>query len=297
MLTTASVTSSDLVYDLGCGDGRIVILAAQRFGAKGVGVDLDPARIEEAKANAKKAGVEERVQFFQQNLFDTDISKATAVMLYLWPEVNLRLRPKLLTDLTPGTRVVSHSHTMGEWKADSTRIAEKHDIYLFIIPANVTGAWKWTDKEGATATLHLKQRFQKVEGSIDWNGASRPMNMALRGDVLRFSVETTRGGKKAAFFFEGHVSGNSITGSVMGASNISPRSMDGDERPLYGCLHRRVALALSSQQVVEAPCAGPGEDQIEEEEAPLYGKLAAVEDGPWTPRRVGHEIGNGHLAG
>jgi SAM-dependent methyltransferase len=120
MLKVAKVGKDDILYDLGSGDGRIVITAAKEFGARGVGVDIDPALVREARENAVKAGVADKVKFIQQDLFETDIREATVVTLYLWPEINLRLRPKLLSDLKPGTRVVSHNHDMGDWKPQKT---------------------------------------------------------------------------------------------------------------------------------------------------------------------------------
>ena len=122
MLKVAQVGENDILYDLGSGDGRIVITAAKEFGARGVGVDIDPARIREARENAVKAGVADKVKFLQQDLFETDIREATVVTLYLLPEVNRRLRPKLLSDLEPGTRVVSHNHDMGD--SDAAQDAE-----------------------------------------------------------------------------------------------------------------------------------------------------------------------------
>ncbi|KAB8317036.1 class I SAM-dependent methyltransferase [Tolypothrix campylonemoides VB511288] len=116
ILKLANVNKGDILYDLGSGDGRVVIAAAQKFGTQGVGVELDPQRIQEANENAQKAGVTNRVRFLQQNLFQTDISKATVVTLYLLPEVNLKLRPKLFRQLKPGTRIVSHEFDMGGWK-------------------------------------------------------------------------------------------------------------------------------------------------------------------------------------
>ena len=117
----AGVKPGDVVYDLGCGDGRIVVTAAQKFGARGVGVDIDPRRIAEANANARRAGVEKQVTFKVGDLFEADIRDATVVTLYLLPDVNLRLKPKLLRDLKPGTRVVSHDFSMGDdWKPERT---------------------------------------------------------------------------------------------------------------------------------------------------------------------------------
>lgn len=119
MLKLANVKANDILYDLGSGDGRIVITAAQKLGTRGVGVEIDPERVQEANENAQKAGVRDRVRFLQQDLFQTDISKATVVTLYLLPEINLKLRPVLLSQLKPGTRVVSHDFAMGDWKPQS----------------------------------------------------------------------------------------------------------------------------------------------------------------------------------
>ena len=120
MLTLAGVTRDDVVYDLGCGDGRIVIAAAKEFGARGVGVDLDPQRIREAQANAVRAGVADRVTFRVQDIFDTDIQPATVVTLFLSPELNARLRPKLTSQLKPGSRIVSHRYGIGDWVPEKT---------------------------------------------------------------------------------------------------------------------------------------------------------------------------------
>lgn len=134
MLEMAGVKNTDTVYDLGCGDGRIVISAAKDFGARGVGIDLNPARIEEARANARAAGVVDRVNFEVNDLFDADISQATVVALYLLPEANLRLRARLLRELRPGTRVVSHSFGMGDWKPDREKVVDGDRLFLWTIP-------------------------------------------------------------------------------------------------------------------------------------------------------------------
>jgi SAM-dependent methyltransferase len=136
MLDLAAVGPKDLVYDLGCGEGEILIAAARR-GARGVGVDLDPERIRNARANAKKAGVADQITFFEQDLFKTDISKATVVTLYLLPELNERLRPTLLKSLRPGTPVVSHDFAMGDWQPERTveiSLERTHRAYLWRIP-------------------------------------------------------------------------------------------------------------------------------------------------------------------
>jgi len=138
MLDLARVDSNDLVYDLGSGDGRIVIMAAQDFGARGVGVDIDPKRIAEASANARSAGVVDRVQFIEGDLFTTDFSRASVVTLFLWPNINMKLRPTLLA-LKPGTRIVSYVHDLGDWRPDKvvkvqSRLGERN-VYLWIVPA------------------------------------------------------------------------------------------------------------------------------------------------------------------
>jgi ribosomal protein L11 methylase PrmA len=134
MLKMAAVTKKDTVYDLGCGDGRIIITAAQKYGARGVGIDIDPERVQEATANVRKAGVADRVKIIRGDLFEADISPATVVTLYLLTELNLKLRPKLLRDLSPGTRVVSHAFAMGDWKPERTTDVSGTTVYLWRIP-------------------------------------------------------------------------------------------------------------------------------------------------------------------
>lgn len=134
MLRLAEVGKKDIVYDLGCGDGRIVITAAKEFGARGVGIDIDPQRIAESIENARKAGVLGKVKFRNEDLFEADIHEATVVTLYLWPWVNLKLRPKLLRELKPGTRIVSHWHDMGDWPPEKEIEVEGRKIYLWRIP-------------------------------------------------------------------------------------------------------------------------------------------------------------------
>jgi Methyltransferase domain len=134
MLTLGNVRKNDVLYDLGSGDGRIVITAAQKFGTRGVGIDIDPQRVKEANQNAQKAGVTDRVQFRQQDLFTTDLSSATVVTLYLLPEINLKLRPRLLSQLKPGTRIVSHAFDMGDWKPQKVVQVGGETIYYWTVP-------------------------------------------------------------------------------------------------------------------------------------------------------------------
>ena len=134
MLEMAKVTSKDVVYDLGCGDGRIVITAAQKYGARAVGIDIDPKRIAEARANAKAAKVTDKVRFIEGDLFEADISEATVVTLYLLTRLNEKLKPKLLKDLKPGTRVVSHAFDMGDWAPESKAQVGASSVFLWRIP-------------------------------------------------------------------------------------------------------------------------------------------------------------------
>jgi cyclopropane fatty-acyl-phospholipid synthase-like methyltransferase len=139
MLRMAGVRAGDLLYDLGCGDGRIVITAAREFGARGVGIDIDPRRIEEANTFARLTGVSDRVRFAVQDLMQTDFSEATVVSLYLFPELNARLLPKFRRELKPGTRIVSHQFGIGDWKPDRTETAwagtMDHQLHLWVVPA------------------------------------------------------------------------------------------------------------------------------------------------------------------
>lgn len=134
MLDLAKVSKNDVVYDLGCGDGRIVITAAEKFGATGKGIDIDPQRIKEANENATKAGVTDKVEFVQANLFESDVSEASVVTLYLLNSLNMKLRPILLEQLKPGTRIVSHAFNMGDWEPDQTIQVDGSTIHLWTVP-------------------------------------------------------------------------------------------------------------------------------------------------------------------
>ncbi|URD52913.1 methyltransferase domain-containing protein [Chroococcidiopsis sp. CCNUC1] len=137
MLKLANVGKNDVIYDLGSGDGGIPITAAQRYGARGIGIEIDPQLVQEAERNAKTVGVSDRIQFSQQDLFQTDMSEATVVTLYLLTENNLKLRPKLLQELKPGTRIVSHNYGMGDWKPERVEQIDGRTIYLWTVPEKI----------------------------------------------------------------------------------------------------------------------------------------------------------------
>jgi SAM-dependent methyltransferase len=219
MLRLTDVTRDDIVYDLGCGDGRLVITAAQRFGARGVGIDIDPQRIRESRANAQEAGVSDRVRFLQQDLFEADIHEATVVTLYLLSKLNVELRPKLLRDLRPGTRVVSHDFDMAEWRPDHTiRVkgpSRMHSVYYWVIPAQVDGLWRVSLPALAREQpyrLRLQQQYQDVRGTMHADGHEIPLtNATLTGDRLRFTVTT---GEQVQMSFDGRVDTDAIRGSM-----------------------------------------------------------------------------------
>jgi predicted O-methyltransferase YrrM len=207
LLEMAKVTSSDFIVDLGSGDGRIVVTAAKNFGARGMGVDLDPTRIEEARANAKKNGVEDKVRFVQQNLFETKISDATVVTMYLLQRLNLELRPRLLDVLRPGTRIASHDFSMGDWTPDRHDSVGTREAYLWIIPAKVDGNWKVQDGN-QTFTIDIKQQFQMFTGIAHFDSKRVPLReTGLRGAEIRFAIESAYGDVRR---YHGRVDGNRI---------------------------------------------------------------------------------------
>jgi hypothetical protein len=196
MLRLAGTTASDVVYDLGSGDGRLVIAAAREFGARGVGVEIDAGLIHTSRENAVKASVADRTSFLWQDLFAIDLAEATVVTLYLGEALNLRLRPRLLGGLRPGTRVVSHSFGMADWTPDRVQYARgpdgEHTLYLWTIPAQAAGTWEVSLGDGAeprAARLELHQRFQQLSGILDLEGRVRPVNGVMSGRALEVKGE------------------------------------------------------------------------------------------------------------
>jgi SAM-dependent methyltransferase len=188
MLDLAGVGPDDYLIDLGCGDGRIAVAAGLR-GARALGVDLDPLRIEEAAAAARIAEVENRVRFRRQDLFRTPIYEASVVALYLLPRINLELRPRLLTELRPGSRIVSHAFDMGDWRPEAEETHDGRRIFLWIVPAVAGGTWEVTEGGGAPAILEIEQRYQEVTGILTAAGRAMELQGAvLRGARLRFAA-------------------------------------------------------------------------------------------------------------
>ena len=205
MLDMAQVGPNDIHLDLGSGDGRIAITAAKR-GATSTGVDIDPDRIAEANENAKTAGVQDKAKFMRGNLFEMKISDATVLTMYLLERVNAQLRPRVLDELKPGTRVVSHAFTMGDWLADERATIENREIYLWIVPAKVAGQWRVTDGE-TSFTVQIDQQFQKINGVATVDGKATPIqSAALRGQEITFSVPLASGAKQ----YRGRVNGDAI---------------------------------------------------------------------------------------
>lgn len=211
MLDIANVGPGDYVIDLGCGDGRIVIAAAKR-GAFGHGVDLDPQRIKEARENALKAGVADRVIFEVENIFDTDFSRANVITMYLFPTINVKLRPTLLEKLEPGSRIVSHDFKMDEWEADKFVKMNHHAVYFWVVPAKMEGKWRWM-AGGDEFSMTAKQEFQNIQLDILSNDSSLSVNDSLlSGDRISFTATNTSNHKK--YTYSGRVDGGKITGIV-----------------------------------------------------------------------------------
>ena len=216
MLRLADVKKDDFVFDLGSGDGRILISAAAKFGARGVGVDLDENLIYQSEAAAQAAGVADRVQFIRQDLFKTDLARATVITMYLLPGVNMRLRPVLL-GLKPGTRIVAHDFDLGDWKPD-VKLTVRKNVMLWIVPAKMDGRWRLQlplPKGAQTWDLDVRQKHQEIDGVV--RSGDRPLGgiwqTSLRGDKVSFVlVDNTNREDEANLYFEGTVKGGVMEG-------------------------------------------------------------------------------------
>lgn len=227
MLAMAKVSANDFLIDLGSGDGRIVITAAKKYGARGLGVDLDTVLLGRAREGAKREGVADRAQFVEENLFDTDLSRATVITTYLLPEMNEKLRPKILA-LKPGTRVVAHDYDMGEWQPDEEKtliVPEKKVgdpgksyVFFWVVPAVIAGHWEslvYTGGRGVIYEFDFDQSFQRVSGDLKVDGQrARLPIFNVRGDRVNFEIDAPQGKGLVKHRFTGLVKQDRIEGTV-----------------------------------------------------------------------------------
>ena len=236
MLEIAKVGAGDTIIDLGSGDGRMVITAAKKHGARGFGVDLDRKLVALANRNAAKAGVADRAVFYQRDLHATDVSAATVMSIYLLPEVNLMIRTRLLATLKPGTRIVSHDYGMGEWRPDyftelaapgkTVGIGERSKIYYWVVPGHAAGRWVWRlAREGKPVDfeLALRQNFQVIEGTLKAGGRSaRVENARLTGESIAFSASVDG----SRYEFSGRIFNNAIEGTARVVRGAESRELE-----------------------------------------------------------------------
>ena len=225
MLEMGQVTAADYVVDLGSGDGRVVIEAAKKYGARGVGIELDGNLVSTANREARRLGVDAKAKFVSGNLFSFDFSTATVLTMYLLPKINLDLRPRVLTGLKPGTRVVSHDFDMGKWKPDAQReisVPNKSygppvsQVYLWYVPADVTGKWRWqlsVDGIERAYEATIRQTFQELSVEATLDGAAAVVGgERLRGDAISLMVKRDIAGRSVAHEYTGRVDGDRIIG-------------------------------------------------------------------------------------
>jgi hypothetical protein len=224
MLQITGVTARDYVVDLGSGDGRTVITAAKKLGARALGIEYNPDMVELSKRNAAKEGVSGRATFMKADIFETDFSDATVVTMYLLPQLNLKLRPKIAA-MKPGTRVVSHAFSMEDWQPDQIESVEGRTAYLWIVPAKVEGTWRWEIPSSGPRSyeLMLRQHFQMVEGLVKAdNKTGQVRNIKLRGDQISFSIMEFAGVETIIRRdFAGRVNGSSIEGTMKSSNGAS----------------------------------------------------------------------------
>jgi hypothetical protein len=227
MLDAARVTADDYLVDLGSGDGRIVIAAATQRGARATGVELNPNLVTTANSAAARRRITTKANFVTANLFAFDFSRATVLTMYLLPNINLDLRPRILNGMRPGTRVVSHDFDMGKWRPDQRREISVPDksygppvsqVYLWYVPANVAGTWQWRLPAADAAGSHevtFRQTFQQLTGDAVLDGGPGAIeNASLRGDAIAFTLVRDVAGRKQAYEFSGRVDGDKIAGRV-----------------------------------------------------------------------------------
>jgi SAM-dependent methyltransferase len=237
MLYLAQPGAGERLVDLGSGDGRIVIEAAKRFGARGLGVDIDPKLVRLARENAKRAGVEELTRFEVQDLFETDLRGVNVVTMYLLPEVNLQLLPRFIDQLRPGARIVSHDYDLGPWPFDEMieiALAEKmvgptgrSRIFLWVVPADARGRWIADLPElGGRWQFDVAQKFQILDVDVRAGGAAMVVRGArLRGEEIRLAVSGIAGGKGRNVLFRGTIAGGRIEGDLRISDGESMRTL------------------------------------------------------------------------
>lgn len=219
MLQTAKVTADDIVYDLGAGDGKIPIAAAAHFGARAVGIEYNPEMADLAKRNADRAGVSDKVKIIRGDIFVEDFSQATVLTLYLLPDLNLKLRPTILK-MKPGTRVVSHAFTMGDWDPDQVIDTNVAQAYYWVVPAQVGGEWVFDQFEGVDKVrLNLTQKYQSAGGTITIGKKTQPvLGAQINGDKLSFRFIHADGSARSV---KATISGGMLNGEVQGGGAYS----------------------------------------------------------------------------
>jgi len=233
MLEMAQVGPNDFVIDLGSGDGRIPITAAKRFGARGLGIEIEADLIEKSRFDARWEGVADRVAFRAEDLFTTDLRPATVLTLYLFRELNIQLRPRILEQMKPGARVVTHDWDMGEWEPDAALVSPAPDkpvgldrnskVFLWYIPAKLAGRWRLesTLAPGRNATVTLAQQFQKFDGGLEQDGARLPVTAGRsRGTAVQFTVA---GASTWSGVYEGTADGDDVRGEVLRDGAVAGR--------------------------------------------------------------------------
>jgi SAM-dependent methyltransferase len=208
MLEMAELKKGEFLIDLGSGDGRIPIRAVKAHGARALGVDLDPRRLKEAAENARKEGVEDQVTFRMQNLFETDLSKADVISMYLLSSINMKLRPKLL-ELRPGVRIVSHAFNMGDWQPEKHERVEGRNAYMWRVPARIEGRWV-LEIGGNKVPVEFKQQYQNFTGTADQGGKATPIQGGLlTGSAIAFTLDVDGKPRK----FQGEVNNGAMVGT------------------------------------------------------------------------------------
>lgn len=218
MLALAEVRPGDMLIDLGSGDGRIPVTAASRYGIEAFGVDLNPQRVSEARSNARRAGVEDKARFEVRNLFDTEIARASVLTLYLLPGVNLELRPRILSEMAPGSRIVSHEFDMGDWRPQQTETIGSRRVHLWIVPARVEGRWAVRRTDEPDVDLTVTQNADKLSGSASIAGRSARL---ISAKVSGANVEIELDHEGRTMRLEGRVVDNRIEGNGWQAERVS----------------------------------------------------------------------------